>query len=87
LADQEKFFSGFLAALVKAGYSSSAWKQLQIRLLDSQTAIASGVTVRYRKDGSEFARVGVTYGLRNTPSGWKIFLSATHDPQTALQFR
>ena len=56
-------------------------------LLDPNTAIASGVTVRYRADGSVFARVGVTYGLWRTSEGWKIFLSATHGPDTVLRFR
>jgi hypothetical protein len=34
-----------------------------------------------------FVRVGVTYGLWKTSEGWKIFLSATHEPDTALRFR
>jgi hypothetical protein len=55
-ADQEAFFSGFLAGLVKAGYARSSLEELQVRLLDPQTAIASGVTVRYRADGRVFAR-------------------------------
>lgn len=41
----------------------SAFEELQVRLLDPIAAIASGVTVRYRADGSALARVGVTYGL------------------------
>jgi uncharacterized protein (TIGR02246 family) len=86
-ADQEAFFSGFLAGLVKAGYARSSLEELQVRLLDPQTAIASGVTVRSRADGRVFARVGVTYGLRNTPVGWRIFLSATHEPDSVLRFR
>jgi ketosteroid isomerase-like protein len=86
-SDQEVFFNGFLPALAKAGYARSAFEELQIRLLDANTAIASGVTVRYRADGSVFARVGVTYGLWRTSGGWKIFLSATHEPETVLRFR
>ncbi len=85
--EEETFFNNFLPALVKSGYERSSWESLQVRLLDSQTAIASGVTIRYRADGSVFARVGVTYALRSTPEGWKIFLSATHEPGAALQFK
>jgi uncharacterized protein (TIGR02246 family) len=85
--DQEAFFENFLSALVKGGYERSSWESLQVRLLDPQTAIASGVTVRYRADGSVFARVGVTYALRSTAEGWKIFLSSTHEPGAALQFK
>lgn len=86
-ADQQAFFDGFLQGLVERGYARSLWESLAVRLLDEQTAIASGVTVRLRADGSQFERTGVTYALRNTPQGWKIFMSATHAPDTALQFR
>ena len=72
-SDQEAFFNGFLPALAKSGYTRSALEELQVRLLDPNTAVASGVTVRYRADGSVFARVGVTYGLWKTSEGWKIF--------------
>ena len=87
LADQERFFTPFLAGLVARGYARSTWETLEVRLLDPQTAIASGITLRYRADGSLFERVAVTYGLRETPTGWKIFLSATHAADTVLQFR
>ena len=83
---QEAFFAGLLARLMKQGYASSAWQHLEVRLLDAHTAIASGVIVRHRADGSEFQRQGVTYTLWRGESGWKIFLSATHLPSTALHF-
>jgi ketosteroid isomerase-like protein len=86
-ADQEAFFSGFLRGLVSRGYAGSAWEQLEVRLLDEETAVASGVTVRYRADGDVLERVAVTYGLRKAPEGWKIFLSTTHAPDTVLRFR
>src|SRR6266540_3006348 len=79
-ADQEAFFSGFLRGLVGRGYARSAWERLEVRLLDAETAIASGVTGRYRSDGGILERVAVTYGLRKTDEGWRIFLSATHAP-------
>lgn len=86
-ADQQAFFDGFLRGLVERGYARSRWESLEVRLLDDQTAMASGVTVRSRADGSELERAGVTYALRNTADGWKIFMSATHAPERALQFR
>lgn len=58
-----------------------------MRLLDETTAIASGVTVRYRPDGSVLERMALTYGLYKTSEGWKIFLSATHSANTVLRFR
>ena len=62
--DQEAFFSGFLKGLVGRGFERSEWAELDVRLLDVQTAIASGVAVRYKSDGEVLERVAVTYGLR-----------------------
>ncbi len=84
---QEAFFRGILAHLLEQGYERSSWEHLEVHLLDSQTAIASGVVVRRRSDGGEFQRQAVTYGLWRTGEGWKIFLSATHEPSTELRFR
>jgi len=86
-AEQREFFDGFLRGLVARGYARSAWEELEVRLLDPQTALASGITVRYREDGSVLERLAVTYALRNSGEGWKIFMSATHAPDSALHFR
>jgi uncharacterized protein (TIGR02246 family) len=86
-ADQRAFFDGFLRGLVERGYARSAWEELEVRLLDPQTALASGITARFREDGSVLERVAVTYGLRNSGEGWKIFMSATHTPDSVLRFR
>ena len=42
--------------------------------------------VVWRSVGAILERVAVTYDLWNTASGWKIFLSATHAPESALHF-
>ena len=86
-AEQKAFFEGFLRGLVEGGYARSAWEELDVRLLDADTALASGITVRYRGDGSVLERVAVTYGLRYSSEGWRIFLSATHAPDLVLRFR
>jgi hypothetical protein len=86
-AQQKEFFNGFLRGLVDRGYARSAWEELEVRLLDPQTALASGITVRYRNDGTVLERVAVTYGLRESPEGWKIFMSATHALDSVLRFR
>jgi ketosteroid isomerase-like protein len=86
-ADQESFFEGYLRAIVARGYDHGEWESLDARLLDGHTAIASGISVRYRADGSVLERVALTYELWRGEGGWKIFVSATHAPDTALQFR
>ena len=86
-AEQKAFFDGFLRGLVERGYARSAWEELEVRLLDPQTALASGITVRYRSDGTVLERLAVTYGLRDSAEGWKIFMSATHSADSVLHFR
>lgn len=86
-ADQEAFFAAFLRGMVARGYERSAWETLEVRLLDPQTAVASGITTRYRSDGTVFERAAATYGLWHSDQGWKIFVSATHSPETVLRFR
>jgi uncharacterized protein (TIGR02246 family) len=86
-AEQKAFFDGFLRGLADRGYARSAWEELDVRLLDPQTALASGITVRYRSDGTVLERVAVTYGLRDSAEGWKIFMSATHSPDSVVRFR
>jgi hypothetical protein len=78
-ADQHTFFDGYLRALIARGYERSDWESLETRLLDAQTAVASGISVRYRADGSVLERVAVTYEL------WRS--AATHAPQSVLRFR
>ncbi len=85
--DQQAFFAGYLRAIMERGYDRSEWESLGGRLLDAQTALASGVAVRYRADGSVLERVGLTYHLWKTGEGWKIFLSATHAPENVLRFQ
>jgi ketosteroid isomerase-like protein len=84
---QQGFFAGFLSQLVAKGYDHSAWDRLDVRLLDANTAIASGVVTRHRRDDTVFERQGVTYGLWRTDQGWRIFFSATHEPDRVLRFR
>jgi len=86
-ADQESFFAGYLRAMIERGYERSEWEFLNGSLLDAQTALASGIAVRYRADGSVLERVGLTYHLWKTGDGWKIFLSATHAPERVLRLR
>lgn len=86
-ADQAAFFSGFMPGLVRQGYANSTLEETNVRLLDERTAVASGITVRYKADGTVLDRLGVTYGLYKTNDGWKIFMSTTHAPETVLRFR
>jgi len=87
LNDQKLLFTGLLQGLVDRGYERSDWEHMDVHLLDAQTAIVSGITARYKTDGSLMERLGVTYLLWKTPDGWKIFMSATQSPDRALKFQ
>jgi len=54
------------------GYGRSEYELKQINQLSATAALASGIAVRYKVDGQELERVGITYLLHNTGSNWKI---------------
>jgi ketosteroid isomerase-like protein len=84
-SDQEIFFEGYLRGFVERGYECSECEELDVRLLESRTAIASGISACYRADGSVLETVALTYHLWQGAEGWKIFLSATHAPESVLR--
>jgi ketosteroid isomerase-like protein len=86
-SDQETFFSGFMPELIRRGFDHSGFEELNVHLLDTDTAIASGILLRYRKEGDVLERAAVSFGLRKTTDGWKIFLTDTHAPDTVMRFR
>ena len=86
-AVQEAVFSGLLQRLAQRGYATSVLQHLEVHLLDVDTAIASGVVMRDRPDGSVLETLGATWLLWRTTEGWKIFLSTNHDPEAAVHFK
>ena len=61
------------------GYARSELINLQLKQLDATTGLANGVAVRYKSDGKELERVGVTYLLHKASAGWKIVVLVAHD--------
>jgi ketosteroid isomerase-like protein len=55
---------------------------LQMKRLSATTTLASGVAIRYKTDGQELERTGVTYVLHKTDNGWKIAVTVGHDPES-----
>jgi hypothetical protein len=51
----------------------------QRRLLSATSALAMGVAIRYKNDGQEMERVGITYLLHKGDGGWKFAVMALHD--------
>ncbi len=60
-------------------YRRSELSLQQFKLLSATSALAVGVAIRYKADGQELERVGVTYLLHKGNDGWKFAVMVLHD--------
>jgi hypothetical protein len=67
------------------GYGRSDLRLQQVKLLSATAALASGVARRYKADGQELERVGVTYLLHKADTGWKIAVVVLHDTDEVVR--
>jgi ketosteroid isomerase-like protein len=72
-------FAPVIEDLRTRGYGRSELSLQQVKLLSSTAASASGVARRYKADGQELERIGVTYLLHKAETGWKIAVVVLHD--------
>lgn len=75
-------FTPLMEGLRTRGYARSELAMLQMKRLSATTTLASGVAIRYKTDGQELERTGVTYVLHKTDNGWKIAVTVGHDPES-----
>ena len=73
-------FGPVMEGLRAKGYGRSELELGDIKSLSSSAALISGVAVRYKTDGQQLERVGITYLLHKTESGWKFATVILHDP-------
>ena len=85
MSEIEAFYGGIQRDLRERGYSHSTRSELHLKLLDQITALASGVFVRHKTDGSELETIGVTYVLRKTEGEWKIAVMVGHPPANVIR--
>jgi ketosteroid isomerase-like protein len=78
-------FAPAMEALRARGYARSELSMLHVKRLSATTTLASGIAVRYKADGQELERVGVTYLLHKADSGWKIAALVAHDTDNVLR--
>ncbi len=51
--------------------------------LSASATLVTGIAIRYRRNGQELERAGVTYLLHKAEAGWKIAVIVLHDaPQS-----
>jgi hypothetical protein len=75
-------FGPVMEGLRAKGYGRSELELGYVKSLSSSAALISGVAVRYKNNGQQLERVGVTYVLHKTESGWKFATVILHDPNT-----
>jgi len=75
-------FGPVMENLRQREYRRSELSLQQLRLLSATSALATGAAIRYRTDGQEMERVGVTYVLHKGDSGWKFAVMKLHDTDT-----
>ncbi|MDQ2949504.1 MAG: nuclear transport factor 2 family protein [Acidobacteriota bacterium] len=78
------FFAPTIETLRAKGYARSEFTSVQVKQLSATAASASGVAVRYKSDGQELSRVGITYLLHKTEADWKIAVMVLGDTGRAL---
>jgi hypothetical protein len=62
------------------GFGRSELSVRRVESLSASATLATGVAIRYRIDGQELERVGVTYVLYHADNRWKIAVLLVHDP-------
>jgi hypothetical protein len=72
-------FGAVMESLRQREYLRSEFSLRQLRLLSATSALAMGVAIRYKNDGQEMERVGITYLLHKGDGGWKFAVMALHD--------
>lgn len=73
------FLTPTIETLRASGYARSEFTSIQVKQLSATAASASGVAVRYKSDGQELSRVGITYLLHKTETDWKIAVMVLGD--------
>ena len=58
---------------------------LHIKQLSATATLASGVAVRYKADGQELERVGVSYVLHGAEDRWTIAVTVVHDTDKVVR--
>jgi hypothetical protein len=73
-------FGPVMEGLRAKGYGRSEFELGYAKSLSASVALIGGIAVRYNADGQLLERVGVTYLLQKTESGWKFATVILHDP-------
>jgi ketosteroid isomerase-like protein len=68
-----------ISDLRSRGFGRSELSVQLTKTLSETAGLVSGVAIRYKADGHELERVGVTYIMHKNATGWKIAVLVLHD--------
>jgi hypothetical protein len=74
-------FAPAIKGLQARGFGRSELSVRHSRMLSATAALVTGVAIRYKSDGQELERFGVTYILHNKDRDWKIAVVVLHDAE------
>src|SRR5262249_48898839 len=74
-----------MADLRARGFGRSELSVRQTQMLSETASLVTGVAIRYKTNGQELERVGVTYVMHKNDTGWKIAVVVLHDVDTKGQ--
>ena len=77
--DVKAVFSVIADTLRSKGYGRSELINLEVQRMSDTASFASGIAVRYKTNGEQLERVGVTYILQKSERGWRIAVTVIHD--------
>ena len=75
----KEVFKAIAEGLRAKGYGRSELANLHVKAMSETTVLATGTAVRYKADGRELERVGVTYILQQSNGDWRIAVTVIHD--------
>jgi hypothetical protein len=74
----EPIFGPVMEGLRTRAYVRSELGSQEIRMLGARSAFATGIAIRYKSDGEELERAGISYLLCRLDDAWKIAVMVLH---------
>ena len=74
-------FTPAIESLRARGFARSELSVQNVRSLSATATLVTGVAIRYKLDGQQLDRAGVTYVLHKADTCWKIAVLILHDPK------
>jgi hypothetical protein len=79
LAALETVFTPTMEGLRSREFGRSELSAGYVKSLSASATLVTGIAIRYKRNGQELERAGVTYVLHKNETGWKIAVIVLHD--------